>query len=135
MLILTFWFVTRFDTDLFPDENSPNIAKSNRVFPVKGKKDRALILTYLDSPKVDVFPHYSLSFSISVTFRGKWVIKVGPKMKILGLSLFHENSNPSNLFQQCFCLLKYYLWWDFWQYCIIFGGVRAQKPPKKGRGM
>ena len=40
-------------------------------------------MTYLDSLMTEVFPHYSLSFSISV----------------------------------------------------IFGGVRAQKPPKKGRGM
>ena len=47
----------------------------------------------------DVFPNYSLSFSISVIFSGKRVIKVGPKVKTLGSSLFHENSNPSNFFR------------------------------------
>ena len=35
-------------------------------------------------------------------------------------------------FKNCFCLLEYYLWWEFRQYSTIFGGVRAQKPPKKG---
>ena len=35
-------------------------------------------------------------------------------------------------FKKCFCFLEYYLWWEFRQYWTIFGGVRAQKPPKKG---
>ena len=87
------------DRTLFPGKNSPNIAKSNRVFPGKGKEDRALILTYLNSSMAEVFPQHSSSFSISAIFRGKWVIKVGPKVKTLGSSLFHENSNPSNFFQ------------------------------------
>ena len=87
------------DPTLFLGKNCPNIAKSNRVFPGKEKKDRALILTYLDSRMVEVFPHFSLSFSISTIFRVKRVIKVGPKvMKHFGSSLFHENSNPSNFF-------------------------------------
>ena len=60
------------DPTLFPGKNSPNIAKSNnRVFPGKGRGDRALILTYLDSPMADVFPHYCLSFSISAIFTGE----------------------------------------------------------------
>ena len=45
------------DPALFPDKNSPNIAKSNRIFPGKGRGDKALILTYLDSPAADVFQH------------------------------------------------------------------------------
>ena len=94
------------DPTLFPGKNSPNIAKSNRVFPGKGKEDKALILTYLNSPMAEVFPHYSLSFSISAIFRGKRVIKVGPKVKTLGSSLFHENSNPSNFFQTMFLFAR-----------------------------
>ena len=50
------------DPTLFPGKNSPNIAKSNRAFPGKGKGDRALILTYLDVLVAEVFPHYCLSF-------------------------------------------------------------------------
>ena len=46
------------DPALFPGRNSPNIAKSNRIFPGKRGGDKALILTYLDSPMADVFPHY-----------------------------------------------------------------------------
>ena len=38
------------DAILFAGKNSTNIGKSNRVFPGKGRGDRALILTYLDSP-------------------------------------------------------------------------------------
>ena len=52
------------DPTLFPGKNSPNIAKSNRVFPGKKKEDRALILTSLNSPMAEVFPYCSLSFSI-----------------------------------------------------------------------
>ena len=82
-----------FDLTLFPGNNSPNIAKSNRVFPGKVRGDRALILTCLNSPIADVFPHYWLYFLISAIFRGKRMVKVGPKVQTLGTSLFHE----------CFC--------------------------------
>ena len=88
-----------FDLTWFPGKNSPNIGKSNRVFPRKGKGDRALILTNLDCPMADVSPHFFLSFPILATFRGKRVVKVGPKVKTLGLPLFHEKSNPSHSFQ------------------------------------
>ena len=98
MFLQIYKILTNFDSNLlicnptlFPGKNSPNIAKS--------KEDSALILTYFDSPMAEVSPHYSLSFSISAIFREKRVIKVGPKMKTLGSSLFHENSNPSNFFQ------------------------------------
>ena len=106
MFLQIYKILTNFDSNplicdptLFSGKNSPNIAKSNRVFPGKKKEDRALILTYLNRPMAEVFPHYSLSFSISAMFRGKRVIKVEPKVKTLGLFLFHENSNPSNFFQ------------------------------------
>ena len=119
------------DATLFPGKNSPNIAKGNSVFPGKGRGDRALILTYLGSPVADVFPKYCLSFSISAIFKGKRVVKVGPKVQTLGPSLFYENTDPSNFFKQFFCLLEYYLCWEFRLYWTIFGEVRAQKPPKK----
>ena len=45
------------DPVLFPGKNSPSIAKSNRIFPGKGRGDKALILTDLDSPTAEVFPH------------------------------------------------------------------------------
>ena len=75
---------------------SPNIAYINRVFP--GNGDRALILTYLDSPIAEDFPHCLLSFSILAMFREKRVVKIGLKMKVLGQFRFYENSNPSNFF-------------------------------------
>ena len=116
------------DTILFTSKNSSNIAKSKSYFPVKGTGDRALILTYLDGLMAEVFPHYCLSFSISAIISGKRVVKVGPKVQTFGPSLFHENSNPPSFFKRCFCLLEYYLWWEFYQYWTIFGELRAQKP-------
>ena len=128
ILILTLWFVT-------PPCFLAKIAEMLQkviVFLRKGRGDRALILTDLNSPMVEVFPCYCLSFSISTIFRGKRVVKVRPKVQILGPSLFHENSNPSNFFKNCFYLLEYYLWWEFGQYWTIFVGVRNQRAPKKG---
>ena len=56
MFLQIYKILTNFDSNplicdpaLFPSKNSSNIAKSNRVFPGKAKKDRALVLTYLNS--------------------------------------------------------------------------------------
>ena len=84
---------------MFPGKNSPNITKSNHIFPGKGRRNKALILTYFDSPTAEVFPDCCLFFSILAIFRGKWRVKVGPKMLRFGPSLFHKNSNPSKNFQ------------------------------------
>ena len=80
-----------YDPNLFPGKNSQDIAKCNRTFPGKGRGNRALIFTYLDSPMAEVFSYYCLSFSISVIFRWKRVVKVGPKVQTLGRSIFHGN--------------------------------------------
>ena len=68
-----------FDPNLLPGKNSPNIAKSNHVFLGKGAGDRALILTYLDSPMAEVFPSYCLYF--------------GPKVQTLDSYRFYESFN------------------------------------------
>ena len=119
------------DPTLFPGKNSLNTAKSNRVFPENGRGDRALVLTYLDSPMAEVFPHYCLSFSISAIFRVKRVVTVGPKMQTLGPSVFHENSNPSYFFQIMF---------QFARVLTLVRistrrRVRAQRTSKKGHFM
>ena len=119
------------DPTLFPGKNSLNIAKSNRVFPENGRGDRALVLTYLDSPMAEVFPHYYLSFSISAIFRVKRVVTVGPKMQTLGPSVFHENSNPSDFFQIMF-------WFARVLTLVRISTrrrVRAQRTSKKGHFM
>ena len=48
------------DPNLFPGENIPNIAKSYRIFPGKGREDKDFILTYLGSSMAEVFPHHYL---------------------------------------------------------------------------
>ena len=50
------------DLNLLPGKNSPNIAKSNNVFPGKGRGDGALTLAYLDSPIAEVFSLLLLIF-------------------------------------------------------------------------
>ena len=90
---------------LFPGKNSPNIAKSNRIFPGKGRGDKSLILSYLDSSMAEVYPHCCLFFSILAIFRGETGVKVGSKVPTLGSSLFHKNLNSSKNFQS-FCLLE-----------------------------
>ena len=74
-----------------------------------------------------------MSFMIYSHKTGK--CKVGPKVLILGPSLFHKNSNPSKIFQIMFLfarvpplvrisIILYHIW-----------GVRVQKPSKKGHFM
>ena len=76
----------------------------------------------------EVFPHYCLSVSISAIFRGKRMVE---KCK-LWVRLFLMKTQFLQIFLKwCFCLLEYYLWWEFRQYWTIFGRVRAQKPPRK----
>ena len=50
------------DPTLFSGKNIPNIAKSNPIFPGKGREDKDFILTYLVSSMTEVFPHYFLFF-------------------------------------------------------------------------
>ena len=59
------------DHDLFPRENIKNIAKSNRIFPGKGRDDKDFILTYLDSSVAEVLPHCCLFFRFWPSSRGK----------------------------------------------------------------
>ena len=91
---------------LFPGKNIPSTAKSNRVFPGKGIRDRALILTRFDSPMAEVPPHYGLSFSISVIFKGKhgWS-KLDQKCKLWVRLFFMKTWILQVFFKRCFCLL------------------------------
>ena len=50
------------DLDLFPGNNKTNIAKSNLVFPGKGRGDKTLIVTCLDSPMAVDSPYYLFFF-------------------------------------------------------------------------
>ena len=79
-----------FGSALFPDKNILNIAKSNRIFPGKGRGDKDFILTYLDSSTAESFPHYRLFFSILAIFRRKRGVKTGLKVLTLGPSLFYK---------------------------------------------
>ena len=70
------------DATLFPSKNSPNIAKSNPVFPGKGRGDRALILTYLDGPMAEVFPTTAYLFQFRPSSEGNGLPKLGQKCKL-----------------------------------------------------
>ena len=55
---VNFWF---WPLDLWPHivptKNSPNNSKGGHIFPITGRGDRALIVTYFDTPMADIFPH------------------------------------------------------------------------------
>ena len=61
--------------------------------------------------------------------------KVGLKVQTLGPSLFYENSNYSDFFQTMFLLARVIPLVRISEYWTIFGGVRAQNPPKKSHFM
>ena len=116
------------DPTLFPGKNSPNIAESNCLLRGNGKGDSALILTHLNNLMAEGFFHHCLSFSISVIFRGKRVVKVGPKVQTLVQSLFHKNSNPSNFFQIMFLFARVLL--PLVKISAILDHISAIKGPK-----
>ena len=89
------------DPALFPGKNKTNIAKSNPIFPEKGREDKALILTYLDSPMAEDFPHYLFFFDFG-HLQGETGVKVGSKMLTLDPFFFHKNSNSSKISQTMF---------------------------------
>ena len=121
-----------FDPALFPDKNIANIAKSNRIFPGKGRGDKDFILIYLDSSMAEVFPHYCLFFFILAIFMRKRGVKVGSKMLTLGPSFFHKYSNLSKNFQTVFLFPRVLPLVRISELLDHTGGVRTQKPPKKG---
>ena len=110
------------DSALFPAQNSPNSAKSNRSFHRIGRRDRALTLTYLDGPVPQVIPSKYIHF---FRFRSSPGEKEGSKLNP------SKNLNPSKTFK-LFCLLDYYLWRKNRQNGAIFGGKSARKPFNEG---
>ena len=79
-----------FDLARFSAKNSLNKAASNSIFPVMARRDRNLVLQYLDSRVAKVFPDKILFFlSISAIFREKRRVKVGLKVQTLVISRFH----------------------------------------------
>ena len=120
------------DPTVFPGKIIPNIAKSNRIFPGKEGVGKDFILTYFYSSMADVFPDYCLFFSILTIFGRKRGLKVGPKVLTLGPTLFHLYSNPSKHFQTVFYFARVLPLVKILSILKPIGGVRAQKPTKKG---
>ena len=89
-------------------------------------------MTHLDSSMAEVFPHYCLFFSILTIFRRKRGLKAGPKVLTLGPSVFHKNSNPSKNSQTVFLFARALPLVGILPILDYIGGIRAQKPPKKG---
>ena len=94
------------DSTLLPTKNNPSSAKDNCIFLRKGREDRALTLTYLDSPIVKVFLERYLYILILATFRWYRGFKVGPKVQTLGLSGSCKKSNFSKVLQKLFLSFK-----------------------------
>ena len=97
------------DPTLFLGKNSPNIAKSNCVFPGKGRGDRALILTYLNSPMAKVFLHFCLIFLDFDHLQGKKGGQSWTKSANFGFVSFLWKL-------KFFKFISNNHWWEFWQY-------------------
>ena len=121
-----------YDHALFSDKNSPNIAKSNRIFSGKERGNKVLVLTYLDSPVADVFRHYCLFFYVG-HLKAETGDQSSTKSTYSPVRPFSVKTRIfQKVFKQCCFLLEYYLWSEVRQYWTIFGGVRTQQYPKKG---
>ena len=116
------------DPALFPSKNIQNIAKNNRIFPKREKREKDFILTYSDISMAEVLQHYCLL----AIFRRKRGVKVGPKVLTLSPSLFHIYSSPSKIFETVFLLSRLLPLLRIPTILYHIGGVKAKKPPKKG---
>ena len=92
-----------FDSTLFPGKNSPNIAKLIVLFSGKGRGDRALILTYLDSPMAEGFSTTTYIFWFRPSSGGNVWSKLDQKCK-LWVRLFFIN--PSISFHTMFLFAR-----------------------------
>ena len=66
------------DPTSFPGKSRTNIAKSNPIFPGKGRRDETFFLTCLDSPMAEVFPHFFF-FLFRPSSGGNGPSKLDPK--------------------------------------------------------
>ena len=122
------------DPALFPGKNNLNIEKSNRIFPWKGRGHKAFILTYLDSPTVEVFlPCLFSAIFFRLSSGGNRGWKFDQKYQVL-VNFFPIKTRILQKKSQTFSLLEHYLWWEFRQYWTLFGGARTQTPTKKNIG-
>ena len=90
-------------------KNIINIAKSNHIFPGKGREDKDFILTYLDSSMADVFLPVLLIFSILAFSARKQGRKLDQNCQLLVLPFSINTRILQKNFRQCFCLLEYHL--------------------------
>ena len=77
------------------------------------------------------FPAALYLFRYRPSSGGNGWLKLDQKWKLWVLLFFTKTEILQIFLKECFCLLEYYLWWEFLQYHIIFGGVRAQNLPKR----
>lgn len=64
-------------------KNNPNSANINCIFSVKKREDSVLILAYLDSPMVEVFPGMYVFFFDFGHLQGLTGFKDEPKVQTL----------------------------------------------------
>ena len=120
------------DLTVFPSKIIPNIAKSNRIFPRKGRGDKDFILTYLDSSMVEVFRSTAYFFILTI-IRRKRGVKLGRKVLTLSPSLFHKYSNPSKKFQTVFLFARVLPLLRISAILDHIWRVRTQKTSQKGQ--
>ena len=132
ILILTLWFVT---LPCFLTKIAQILQKVIVFFLERGKKIEPWFWHIWIAQWWKIFPTAPHLFQFRSYSGGNGGLKLDQKWKLWVCLFFMKTRVLQIFFKQCFCWLEYYLWWEFWQCDVIFGGVRAQKPPKKDRGM
>ena len=131
ILILTLWFVT---LPCFLAKIAQILQKVIVFFLEREKKIEPWFWHIWIAQWLKFSPNTPYLFRFRPSSGGNGWLKLDQKWKLWVRLFFMKTRILQIFFKQCFCLLEYNLWWEFWQYYIMFGGERAQKPPKKSRG-
>ena len=129
ILILTLWFVT---LPCFLAKIVQILQKIVVVFPERWDEIEPWFWHISIAQRPRLFPATTYLFWISVIFRGNGWSKLDQKCKLWFRLFFMKTRILQFFFKQCFYFLFGNIGPYFWDY-ILYGGVRAQKPPKKGR--
>ena len=132
ILILTLWFVT---LPCFLAKIAQILQRVIVFFLERGEQIELWFRHIWIVQWLQFFPTTAYLFRFWPSSGGNGCSKLDQKWKLCVRPFFMKTQILQMFFKKTFCLLEYYLWWELWQYWTIFGGVRAQKPPKKGHFM
>ena len=122
-LIMTIWLVT---LSCFLSKTAQIVQKVILFFPERGEEIEPWFWHILIAQWLIFFRSAANIFWFWPSSGGNRGSKLDQKCKFWVRPFSVKTQIFQNIFKQCFCLLVYYLWWEFQQNWTIFGGVRVQ---------